>query len=103
MKNTKLTSKDSSLFLIKNWLNLFLLTVLFYSHFIFYFLWGNHDWQWVKSGTPLLSGVFEGRFSQFILQTILTNGNILPIITIIISLGFYSLTIFILLKIQVFV
>ena len=69
-------------FLIKNWLNLFAITLIFYSHFIFYFIWGNHDWGWIQETTPLLSGLFEGRFSQFILQTTLTEGKILPIITL---------------------
>ena len=98
MNKSPITLKDNNHFFFKNWLCLFLLTLLSYSHYIIYFLWGNHDWQWIKSGTPLLSGVFEGRFSQFILQTLLTNGNILPITTIFISLAFYSLASFMLLK-----
>ena len=99
MNNKIITSKETNHFLIKNWLNLFLLTIFCYSHFIFYFLWGNHDWEWVKSGTPLLSGVFEGRFSQFILQTIISNGNILPIITIFTAIAFFTGAIILLLNI----
>ena len=86
-------------FFIKNWLYLFALTLICYSHFIFYFIWGNHDWGWVQETTPLLSGLFEGRFSQFILQTILTEGKILPIITLILALLFFSLSAIIFLKI----
>lgn len=99
MNNKIITSKETNHFLIKNWLNLFLLTIFCYSHFIFYFLWGNHDWEWVKSGTPLLSGIFEGRFSQFILQTIISNGNILPIITIFTAIAFFTGAIILLLNI----
>ena len=90
MLKNMLTSKLSDHFFIKRWSPLFLLTLLFYSHFIFYFLWGNHDWAWVKDITPLFSGLFEGRFSQFILQTILTEKKILPIVTIFLALAFYS-------------
>jgi hypothetical protein len=85
-------------FFIKNWLVLFTLTLCSYSHFIFYFLWGNHDWAWVQYNTPLLSGLFEGRFSQFILQTITSDGVILPIFSLFLSFGFYSLSSFLLLK-----
>lgn len=98
MTPLKQTSKIFSPFLLKNWFILFLLTLLTYSFYITEFLWGNHDWGWIQDHTPILSGVFEGRFSQFILQTTLTNGQILPITTILISLGLYSLGIILLLN-----
>ena len=99
MQKNELTSKFIDHTFIKRWSVLFLLTLIFYSHFIFYFLWANHDWAWVKEQTPLFSGLFEGRFSQFILQSILTEQKILPIITIITALLFYSLGISLILKI----
>ena len=100
-KNKDQTSSKFSLtsFLNKNWAILYALTLLAYTPFLFYFIWGNHDWPWILDGTPLSSGLFEGRFSQFILQTLLTQGNILPILTLSLGLLFLSLTPVILLKI----
>ena len=86
-------------YFFKNWATLFLLTLLTFSFHIIEFLWGNHDWSWIKEKTPLLSGLFEGRFSQFILQNLLTEGYILPILTLILSLAFYTLAISLLLNI----
>ncbi len=84
------STTSQNIFLIKSWEMLFALSAIFFAPFIFYFLWGNHDWQWIKEYTPLWSGVFEGRFTQFFLQTFLYNGNILPILTLLTSLAFYT-------------
>ena len=92
------TSKTFNPLFLKNWFLLFLFTLGSFSFYIIEFLWGNHDWGWIKEQTPLLSGIFEGRFSQFILQTVLTDGYILPILTLIISFGFYTLGITLLLN-----
>ena len=80
------------MFFSKTWICLYALTIICYLPFIFNFIWGNHDWGWIKEYTPLFSGVFEGRFSQFIIPSILFEGNILPILTILLSLAFYSST-----------
>lgn len=85
-------------FYITSWLTLCFITFLCYTPFIFSFTWGNHDWEWIKEYTPITSGFFEGRFSQFILQTILFEGNILPIVTLLIALSFLSATAIILSK-----
>lgn len=98
MTTQKQLNKTTFPNLLQNWITLFLLTVFSYSFYITEFLWGNHDWGWIKDNTPLLSGVFEGRFSQFILQNALTDGYILPIITLILAFGFYSLAIILLLN-----
>lgn len=45
-----------------------------------HFLFGDHDWQYIKNGIPIESGLFEGRFSQFLPINILSKGEILPII-----------------------
>ena len=83
------TKQNAAFF--QNWSTLYLWTMLFFIPFIINFLWGNHDWGWVKEGTPLFSGVFEGRFSQFILQTVLSSGIILPVLTLCFALLFFSL------------
>ena len=86
MKQASLTS-----FTLKSWYKVSALVLLCYLPFLFNFLWGNHDWSWIKEYTPLNSGVFEGRFSQFILPTILFSGNILPIFSVTFGLIFYTL------------
>jgi len=58
--------------------------------FTVHLVWGNHDWSWIKDGTPLWSGVFEGRFSQFLVQTGVFGGHILPVLTAVTALGFLS-------------
>lgn len=95
MKHTRISVEVPSLhkmFFSKTSLYLYALTVICYLPFIFSFIWGNHDWGWIKEYTPLLSGLFEGRFSQFIVPVVLFEGNILPILTILLSLAFYSAT-----------
>lgn len=53
------------------------------------FIWGNHDDAFVKGRLFLSSGLFEGRFTQFIPYVLLTNGQILPILNNL--LGFAAL------------
>lgn len=54
--------------------------------FAFYqasFFFGNHDWDWVKGTTQVLSlntGMFEGRYAKFILNVLLFGGQILPLL-----------------------
>ncbi len=54
--------------------------------FLYYqttFFIGNHDWDWVKGTTQVLSldtGLFEGRYAKFILNVCLYGGQILPIL-----------------------
>ncbi|MBR2273265.1 MAG: hypothetical protein IJ864_00290 [Alphaproteobacteria bacterium] len=45
-----------------------------------HFLFGDHDWFYAQKGIALNSSLFEGHFSQFILTSLLTGGEILPII-----------------------
>ncbi len=45
-----------------------------------HFLFGDHDWTYVKDGVKLSAGLFEGRFTQFVLINLLTQGEIYPII-----------------------
>lgn len=55
------------------------------------FVWGNHDVAYMREPLLLTSGVFEGRFTQFILPFFLTQGQILPIVTNVLGLGFLTL------------
>ncbi|MBR2273888.1 MAG: hypothetical protein IJ864_03535 [Alphaproteobacteria bacterium] len=61
-------------------------------------LWGNHDVTFIKDKIFLSSGIFEGRFSQFIPQWLLTNGQILPIINNLIGFAFLTLALWLLAK-----
>ena len=62
------------------------------------FLWGNHDDVFINEGLKLSSGMFEGRFSQFIPPVLLTHGQILPIITNLLGLIFLTLGLWLLAK-----
>lgn len=55
------------------------------------FLFGDHDWKYLKEGIPLNAGLFEGRFTQFLAVNILSRGEILPIINNILGLAGFSL------------
>ncbi len=44
------------------------------------FMWGNHDVAFIKNELLLSSGLFEGRFTQFIPYRLLAMGQILPIL-----------------------
>ena len=56
-----------------------------------HFLFGDHDWTYLKHGLPLNAGFFEGRFSQFILINLLSQGEILPIINNLLGFTGYAL------------
>lgn len=57
------------------------LLCLCFSPLLVNFIWGNHDWLPLIHGNPLLSGLIEGRFSQYILLNLLLDGKILPVLT----------------------
>ena len=54
--------------------------------FLYYqgtFFIGNHDWDWVKGTTQVLSlgtGLFEGRYGKFVLNAWLFGGQVLPLL-----------------------
>lgn len=54
------------------------------------FLFGDHDWKYLRDGVPLNAGLFEGRFSQFIAINLLSYGEILPIINNILGIAGFS-------------
>lgn len=100
MANTPTTSiaKTGTSFYLNSALKLYLISLIAYLPFLFNFMWGNHDWEWIKTGTPLKSGLFEGRFSQFILQNVLFGGQILPVLTLLTALAFFCIGTILLLK-----
>ena len=54
------------------------------------FLFGDHDWRYLKDGVPLNAGLFEGRFSQFIAINLLSHGEILPVINNVLGFAGFS-------------
>ena len=62
------------------------------------FMWGNHDVKFIKEELLLSSGLFEGRFTQFIPYRLLVNGQILPILNNLLGLGFLTLALWLLAK-----
>lgn len=54
------------------------------------FLFGDHDWRYLKDGVPLNAGLFEGRFSQFIAINLLSQGEILPVINNVLGFAGFS-------------
>ena len=56
-----------------------------------HFLFGDHDWKYLKPGLSLDAGLFEGRFAQFLPINILSGGDILPIINNILGFAGFSL------------
>ena len=59
-------------------------------------IWGNHDVTFIKDELLLSSGLFEGRFTQFIPYRLLTNGQILPILNNLIGFSFLTLGLWVL-------
>ncbi len=93
-----MTNRASTSSLFKLWAKTYILVMLCYSPFLLYFLWGNHDWGWIKEYTPLWSGLFEGRFSQFFIPILLFSGHILPFLSTAAGLAAFSFAIILLLK-----
>lgn len=62
------------------------------------FMWGNHDVVFIKERLFLSSGLFEGRFSQFIPQVLLTNGQILPLLNNLLGFTFLTIALWLLAK-----
>ena len=76
-------SKIKDIFDFKLWFILFITANLIFAFYHITFFWGNHDWDWVKGTTQVLSlntGMFEGRYAKFILNVGLFGGQILPIL-----------------------
>lgn len=55
------------------------------------FLFGDHDWRYLKEGITLGAGLFEARFTQFIPINILSRGEIYPIINNLLGFAGFSL------------
>ncbi len=64
-------------------LSVFCALNLVFAYYQMSFFIGNHDWDWVKGTTQVLSlntGMFEGRYAKFILNVLLFSGQVLPLL-----------------------
>jgi len=75
----------------------FALNLIFLYHGA-HFMFGDHDWRYLKNGINLGAGLFEGRFAQFIAINLLSQGEILPIINNVLGFAGFSLGIALLAK-----
>ena len=56
------------------------------------FMFGDHDWLYVRGKTLWKEGGFEGRPLHFVLQSVLFSGQILPLLNNIFSFAFLTLS-----------
>ena len=90
----KITDSCFWLSVIITFISLNIIFIYHSSHFLF----GDHDWKYLKEGVPINSGLFEARFTQFIPINLLSNGEILPILNNIFGILGFSLGISLLAK-----
>ena len=83
---------------LKSWLIAYMVINFVFLYHTLNFMWGNHDVQFVKSELLLSSGLFEGRFTQFIPYRLFVNGQILPILNNLFGFLFLTLGLWMLAK-----
>lgn len=83
---------------IKAWFTSYLIINFTFLFHTLNFMFGNHDYKFVKERLFLSSGLFEGRFTQFIPYELLTNGQILPVLNNLIGFTFLTTALWILAK-----
>ncbi len=87
--NIFITNKNRSLFL-----SIFMALNIVFLPYIFSFFIGNHDWDWIKGVNQVLSlttGMFEARFSKFILNVALFSGHVFPVLNTVVSFLFLAI------------
>ena len=67
------------------------ISLIVFSFYTITFFFGNHDFYPMRFGVNFDHSFWEGRFTQFILNTLLFDGQILPILYSLIGFAFYSL------------
>lgn len=89
MPQTKTANNNFSEFLL-----VFVALNVVFAYYQITFFWGNHDWDWVKGTTQVLSldtGLFEGRYAKFILNVILFSGQVLPLLNTLVAFALLAL------------
>lgn len=67
-----------------------IINVVFLFHTV-NFMFGDHDWNYIRSGTYWNEGSFEGRPLHFILQCIFFDGQVLPILNNLLSFALLTI------------
>lgn len=83
---------------LKSWCIAYIAINFIFLYHTLNFMWGNHDVQFIKNELLLSSGLFEGRFTQFIPYCLLVNGQILPILNNLLGFAFLTLGLWLLAK-----
>ena len=73
------------------WFALGLINLIFLFHTI-NFMFGDHDWNYVRSANYWSEGSFEGRPLHFLLQSLLFNGQVLPVLNNLFSFATLALS-----------
>ena len=73
------------------WATFALINLIFLFHTI-NFMFGDHDWNYVRSANYWNEGAFEGRPLHFLLQSLFFGGHVLPILNNLISFAALSLS-----------
>lgn len=72
------------------WIAFGIVNIVFLFHTV-NFMFGDHDWNYIRSGTYWSEGSFEGRPLHFVLQCIFFDGQVLPILNNLISFAMLTL------------
>ena len=67
------------------WISLILINLTFLFHTV-NFMFGDHDWNYVRSANYWSEGSFEGRPLHFVLQSLFFGGHVLPVLNNLLSL-----------------
>lgn len=73
------------------WYAFGLINLIFLFHTI-NFMFGDHDWNYVRSANYWSEGSFEGRPLHFLLQSLLFNGQVLPVLNNLFSFAALALS-----------
>lgn len=75
----------------KSFLAAFLLINLAFLFHTVNFMFGDHDWNYIRSANYWSEGSFEGRPLHFVMQSLFFNGHVLPILNNLFSFAFLAL------------
>ena len=81
---------EKNKFWFKCWGGVWGVLTLVFSFYMIVFFFGNHDYRFMRYGVSLSSGVWEGRFTQFVLPYFLFQGQVLPVISVVIGFAFFA-------------
>ncbi len=84
--------KNIPLYMKKSFLISFILINIAFLFHTTNFMFGDHDWLYVRGQTFWKEGTFEGRPLHFALQSILFSGQILPLLNNLFSFAFLSIS-----------